>query len=147
MVATALDRIRAAIEAVDDGRLVAVGWATVELDRAALELAALLGLTTGTFVPADDSTALGGRCRVASGVLPDGLTLALLEPNTEGRLAGRLARMGEGPAAVWSSVGADVARGLTGARPGPFGLERLLPGGPAQGPYRLVIGGPGTIAP
>ena len=144
MVASALDLIRIALETAGEGRHVAVGWATIELDRAALELAALLGLAVDAFVPTEDSVALGGRCRVASGVLSDGLSLALLEPNTEGRLAGRLARTGEGPAAVWTSIG-DAAAGLADARPGPFGLERLLPGGPAQGPYRLVIGGPGTI--
>ena len=144
MAVSALDLIRIALDTAGEGRHVAVGWATIELDRAALELATLLGLAVDAFVSAEDCVALGGRCRVASGVLSDGLSLALLEPNTEGRLAGRLARTGEGPAAVWTSIGGTSTR-LAGARPGPFGLERLLPGGPPQGPYRLVIRGPGTI--
>lgn len=148
MAATVLDRIREALLAAGDGRSVAVGWATVELDRAAVELAVLLGLTPEAFVPAGDSLALGARSRVAAGVLPDGLSLAILEPIAEGRLAGRLARLGEGPAAVWSPFGAGTSGKASAARSGPFGAERLVPGGPAQGPYRLlIVSAPGTIPP
>ena len=70
MPPTALDRIRDGLAAAADGSAVAVGWATVDLDRAAAELAGALGLTPDVFVPADDSIVLGAACRVATGVLP-----------------------------------------------------------------------------
>ena len=53
---------RDALAALD---LVAVGWATVELDRAAAELASALDLAPGAFVPA-------GRRGGAWGALPGG---------------------------------------------------------------------------
>jgi hypothetical protein len=148
MGSTVLDSIREALDAAGASRPVAVGWATVELDRAAAELAGSLGLTPDAFVPEHDSVVLGARCRVAPGVLPDGLSLAILEPIAEGRLAGRLARLGEGPAAVWAPPEPGVTADGSGGRPGPFGPERLAPGGPVQGPYRLlIVDAPGTIPP
>ena len=148
MGSTVLDSIREALEAAGASRPVAVGWATVELDRAAAELAGFLGLAPDAFVPEGDSVVLGARCRVATGVLPDGLSLAILEPIAEGRLAGRLARLGEGPVAVWSPPEPGLAAGRAGGQAGPFGRERLAPGGPVQGPYRLLIlDAPGTIPP
>jgi hypothetical protein len=154
MAPVALDQVRDLVaDAQADGRAIAVGWATVELDRAAYELARELGLSPEVFLPAADSELLGARCRVAAGVLPGGHSLAILEPNTEGLLAASLARHGEGPVAVWSTADDAAARddGATrnGARPspGPFGPERRVPGGPLHGPYRLLIGSaPGTIA-
>ena len=137
-----LERILAVLATASDERPpLALGWATVELDRAATELAAELGTVAAAFLPAADSVALGARCRVAYGVLPGGQPLAILEPRTEGRLAGRLARVGEGPAAIWSRAPAiRLGRRHPGpAQPGPFGPERLLSGGPAQGPYLLLI--------
>jgi hypothetical protein len=134
--------------AAGDGQPVAVGWATVDLDRAAAELAQHLGLATDVFVPAGDSVALGARCRVAAGVLPGGLSLAVLDPITEGRLAATLARRGEGPVVVWSTSESGGMMSRTRARPGPFGPERLRPGGPAAGPHRFLIDtAPGTIPP
>jgi hypothetical protein len=141
-----------------DARTVAVGWATVELDRAALELAAELGIASDRFGEAVGSPLLGARCRLAVGLLPDDVAVVLLEPDTEGRLAGRLARFGEGPAAVWLGV-ADIASAadalrLAGVatsidRPGPFGLERLVHGWPASmpsgDPDRLLVRRAGTI--
>jgi hypothetical protein len=139
---------------------VAIGWATVELDRATSELAVALGLPGAeTFRVAPRSEALGGAVRVASRVLQDGGSLAVLEPDTEGRLAGSLARLGEGPMAVWLAVaGAGTgleARGrrdldVSSARAGPFGAERLVLGGPGGTPGRyrlLVVRAPGTIQP
>lgn len=136
------------------GRPIAVGWATVDLDRAVEELGDALGLPSGRFAAAPDSRILGARCRVAVAVLPDESGLAVLEPTTEGRLAATLARLGEGPAAIWLAA-------VTGRRPGavaterdgtfsapydgPFGPERLIRGGPLQGPHRLLVGPPGTI--
>ncbi len=149
MTADPLERIREALAwAGDDGEPVAIGWATVELDRAADELAQALGTTSDSFVPAADSSALGARCRVASAALPGGVALAILEPSTEGRLAATLARVGEGPVAVWSRIGQDLARDDPAARPGPFGRERLVPGGSVHGPHRFLIGtATGTIRP
>jgi hypothetical protein len=151
MAPSALDQLdEARTRAAGDEQLIAIGWATVDLDRAALELAGLLGVGPEAFVPVGDSVTLGGRCRVATDALIPGLSLVILEPTTEGRLAGRLARLGEGPVAVWlpagpaAAVGAHVSRG----QPGPFGSERLIAGGPSQGPYRiLVLTAPGTIPP
>jgi hypothetical protein len=134
--------------AVDDGRPIAVGWATVDLDRAAAELTLLLGLGRDAFVLAEDSVALGARCRVAAGVLPGGLSMAIVEPVTEGRLAATLAKRGEGPAAAWSIPAAGGIVSRTHARPGPFGPERLRPGSPVTGPHRFLIEtAPGTIPP
>lgn len=148
MPPTALDRIRDGLAAAADGSAVAVGWATVDLDRAAAELAGALGLLPDVFVPADDSIVLGAACRVATGVLPDGRSLAILEPITEGRLAGTLARLGEGPVAVWMARDGPARTNASSARSGPFGPERLLSGGPLQGPYRLLIETEaGTIRP
>ena len=146
MPTSALERIRDALtEAAADGPAVALGWATVELDRAAAELARALGLTPDAFAPAADSIALGARCRVAGGVLPGAISLAILEPVTEGRLAATLARLGEGPAAVWSATDPSARPDHSPnpdapvASPGPFGPERLVPGGPRYGPHRFLI--------
>lgn len=157
-----LDRLLAALAAETDsravrvtaGRPVAVGWATVELDRAARELGAALGIAARDFLGAVDSLALGARCRVAHRALPGGVALVLLEPATEGRLAASLARLGEGPTAVWLAVDDPPAAiaalrlarvGTSAERVGPFGTERLLIDGPIHGPHRLLIQPTGTI--
>jgi hypothetical protein len=137
---------------------IAVGWATVELDRAASELMHELSLPAGAFVPAADCDALGARCRVAVGAWAPGTAIAILEPATEGRLAEFLARHGEGPVAVWfgaASAASGSDHGPGSARPaaavraagaGPFGRERLVPGGPVDRIHRfLVAAEPGTI--
>ena len=155
MTDSALDRIRTARLAARDAigseaglaHPCAIGWATVELDRAASELARDLGVSTDTFVDARDSLTLGARCRVAADVLPGSLVLVLLEPSTEGRLAATLARFGEGPAVTWYKAEAGIDVETSGARPGPLGSERLVVGDPVRGPYRLLIGPEtGTIA-
>jgi hypothetical protein len=165
MVASTRERVEAALRVVADSpaarfagaRPIAIGWATVELDRAAAELAATFGLGDDGFEPAQRSTALGCICRIATGALPDGTSLALLEPDTEGRLAASLARLGEGPTAAWLQVAEtrlaiDALRtaGITVSiqRGGPFGPERLIVGGPVHGPHRLLVGpSTGTIRP
>jgi GNAT superfamily N-acetyltransferase len=130
---------------------VAVGWATVELDRAAVELAHLLVDGSG-FDAAPSSAILGARCRVGPAAAEAGLRIVLLEPETEGLLAAALARFGEGWAAIWvpdrASGTIDVAKrdvpavskALSAARPGPFGPERLSTRGAPAGPRRLVVG-------
>lgn len=134
-------------------RLASVGWATVDLERAAAEFEARWpGLRFIAPVSAD--VVLGARARVAgtdvSANGPAPIALVLLEPSTEGRLAASLARFGEGPTAVW--VTPDRAEGKpveprTSARfDGPFGPERLVLGGPIAGPHVLLLDGPaGTI--
>jgi len=126
-------------------RLRGLGWATVDLDRAVDEFERDLGLPSGTFVEALESTALGARCRVAVDLLA-GISVALLEPSTEGRVAAFLARFGEQYAVAWYGSKIAIVDGLTEVRPGPFGDERLVIGGPGRGPYRLLIASrPGTI--
>jgi len=153
------DRIRAfAAEAVSaaplpdgaGGRLVAVGWATVELERAVAQLAAAFDATPAIFVDAAGSAALGARCLVADGVLDDALLLAVLEPSTEGRTAAGLARWDEGPLVTWYAASSAPNQASEPGHPwlpGPFGPERLVGGDPLTGPHRLLVRvGTGTIA-
>lgn len=129
-----------------DRRIVAVGWATVDLDRAAVELAPLLEPGTA-FADAMPSEHLGARCRVGR-VRPGAAAaevVVLLEPYTEGRLTATLARHDEGWRASWevreraTVEGRSDAEALSSERPGPLGSERVVLGGPATGPHRLVV--------
>ena len=165
MLATPRERVEAALLAAADSpvcrvggaRPIAIGWATVELDRAAGELAEALGLEAELFEPAPRSVALGCACRVATGILVDGGSLVLLEPDAEGRLAATLARLGEGPWVVWLRAGEPMTAigrlrtvGVASSveRDGPFGPERLIVDGPVHGPHRLLVAGrTGTIHP
>lgn len=125
----------------------AVGWATVELDRAASELAHLLA-PGSAFTVVPRSVHLGARCRVGAAA-GDAGRIVLLEPDTEGRVAATLARSGEGWSATWRLTTRDAGTAPDGpstgtatvsaARPGPFGDERLLLGGPLAGPHRLIV--------
>ena len=125
----------------DAAGTLAVGWATVELDRAARELADLLG-PGSAFHDAPSSEALGARCRVGTDAAEGGVRIVLLEPETEGRLSATLARHGEGWVATWvaaTDASSSPVAQLSGARPGPFGLERLVLCGPVSGPHRFVV--------
>jgi hypothetical protein len=126
-------------------RVIAVGWATVDLDRTIQALSAHLDVAPEAFVAADDSQAIGGTGRVASGILPGGRSLAILEPVTEGVLAGALARWDEGPRIVWIETDGPGAAQVGVAVSGPFGPERLVAGQAADGLLRLVVPSPGTI--
>lgn len=126
--------------------VIAVGWATVELDRAARELGSAFGLQ---FVEAPGSAHLGCACRRSVATV-DGVHVVLMEPITEGRLAVTLARHGEGLAAAWlrddpgrAAVGrsSSAASATSAARPGPFGSERLVLGGHVSGPHHLLVQG------
>lgn len=150
LVAGTEDPIRRAI----DGRPIALGWSTVELERAAAELGAAFDVPAGRFLTARATAVLGARCQVAHGLLQGGISLVLLEPATEGRLAASLARFDEGPVATWlavpdlrAAVAALRAMGLqvSAAGDGPFGAERLVLDGPIHGPYRLLVQPAGTI--
>jgi hypothetical protein len=142
--------------AIAGARLLALGWATVDHDRAA-EMApgtrwkvvprdAPLG-ARGLLGDAAEIGAAAGAPRAAAAVL-------LLEPDTEGRVAASLARQGEGPAVLY--VGLPV-RAVTGARarlarlgirvasgPGPFGSEAAIMGAPASGPTLVLVDLPGA---
>ncbi len=122
------------------------GWATVELERAA---AALTGLLTpgAVFEEASRSAILGARClrsrargaAASDGVVDDADWIVLLEPDTEGRLAGHLARFGEGWAVTWTVGDGDGDRRRHGFTPGPLGEERLAEGRDIGGPFRLLL--------
>jgi hypothetical protein len=125
-------------------RLVAVGWATVDLERPAAGWRRSLAtdvLRRGT------DPHLGARVAAVDGVGG----LVLLEPNTEGRLAASLARHGEGPAALYvrsSRTAAELRSGgipLSAVDEGPFGPQVLVVG-PRFGPHVIVVldGRPGA---
>lgn len=95
-----LDRLEVG-DSVDDSpsataprgpRLAALGWATVDAER----LAAALGKPLTD--EAHDDPALGAT---GHGIASASLPLVLLEPATEGRIAAALARLGEGPVALY----------------------------------------------
>lgn len=128
-------------------RSIARGWATVDLDRAARELADLLR-AGAVFEPVARSGVLGASCR--RGIAADGShSILVLEPDTEGRLAAFLARHGEGWAATWLADDAGdsgIGSATPAPSPGPLGPESLEPGGPPAGPFRLRVQ-PATIEP
>jgi len=113
--------------------IVAVGWATVEADRARREFDGLLG--TAVWLPLERDPLLGARPWRRSARPPaDGdVDLLVLEPDTEGRIAAFLARFGEGVAVVCVR-GAGSSGDLAGA------AGRLVAGGPAWGPHVVVLG-------
>ncbi|MEX2183626.1 MAG: hypothetical protein WEC14_04220 [Chloroflexota bacterium] len=127
----------------DSPIVLAMGWATVDTDRAVVEMAHLLR-PGSDFRIAAPCQHLGARCwiGVARDDTPDGVGLiVILEPSTEGRLAATLARHGEGWCATWEVAGAardDPTARASVRRDGPLGLERLVPG-PTAGPHRLVV--------
>jgi hypothetical protein len=128
----------------------AVGWATVDLERALAELRAgsgeLAALAASLAVdPGADGDErrdgwLGARCRILGGG-GAGPALVLLEPDTEGRLAATLARFGEGSVVRWVRRPPDGAGLVAGGslRPGPFGPEGLVASPRPWGPHLLVV--------
>jgi hypothetical protein len=120
--------------ALDDGppRLLASGWATVDIERTVADLGAADADAT------HDDELLGARAwRVDGGPV----ALLLLEPSTEGRLAAALARRGEGIVALY--VSADTP-GPGALRPTALGVPgRLLPHERPWGPFVIrVAAGP-----
>jgi hypothetical protein len=125
-----------------DGRELAVIVATVDLERA---------LGAGAFPPelADatvDDELLGARVAI---VPTGGAELALAEPSTEGRLAGLLARRGEGDVGRYIEAPVTLGelnrlatdRGVLLSRPanGPFGRQVLVLGADPAGPQVLLV--------
>jgi hypothetical protein len=126
-------------------RKVVGGWATVELERAAREVAdTLAALGRPRLEPASPDSLLGATAHLLR--FPDDKDLLLLEPSTEGLLAGSLARFGEGSVALYLVAGPEAARvardaGFTLSAPGggPLGRERRVLGGPRWGPHLLLV--------
>jgi hypothetical protein len=120
----------------------ALGWATVELDHAAMSLGIRFGAGFG---PAPADRLLGASVRRSADRSPE---LLLLEPNTEGRLAGALARHGEGPVAVYLRTTDLMAVERLRVREGdgPLGRQQLFLDGPAAGPFLILVGAaPGRV--
>jgi hypothetical protein len=129
-------------------RVVGIGWATVELDRAATELSSTAGYDVEW---AEPDALLGATARIgrATGA---GSVAVLLEPSTEGRLAAFLARHGEAPAVLYLApragrLEAAVAR-LAAARiwtrggNGPLGPAALVLGRSADEPQLILVAVP-----
>ncbi len=134
---------RAAIERSPGRRVeaevAAVGWATVDLDRAEAELGAAFATT---FEAAPRDALLGATVRRSARTEP---TVLLLEPDTEGRLSGALARYGEGPVALYlrlaagATIPAPPAGFVTRAGSGPLGPARVVLSGSPWGPFLLFV--------
>jgi hypothetical protein len=141
---SAADAIRVAASERDpwlaDLPVVGIGWATVELDRAARELGGM-----ARFDPAPRDAALGASARRAPLGDRTRPALILLEPDTEGLLAAALARFGERVAAAYlgplDRADIDDTPGLGPSLPGPLGPARLVIGRPPWGPHVLVLAG------
>ena len=145
-------------------RFLALGWATVELDRAASSWPDV----RWEAAPRESlvgARSLVGRARIRADAPPVGpvpadaaradpvpadvITIVLLEPDTEGRLAASLARHGEGPAVIYvraplattSVMPARLARLGIRARAGtgPFGPEWAVHGPLASSPTLVMV--------
>jgi hypothetical protein len=120
--------------------IVGIGWATVELDRAANELSGV-----GTFEVVARDAALGAAARRARKHDRTRPALILLEPDTEGLLAAALARFGEGVRVIYlgplDRADVDDTPRLGPPRPGPLGPVRIVIGRPPWGPHTLVMAG------
>jgi hypothetical protein len=126
----------------DEAAVAAVGIATVDTDRFASERG-------WSLVQAESDRQLGAVVHRVRGAPMAGLTVLLLEPDTEGRTAASLARLGEGPVVLYvrptggsaaaAARAVDLGVRISAVRPGPFGNERLLLNGPPWGPHVLLV--------
>jgi len=125
-------------------RLVGIGWATVELERAAEQFWDAFmnaGLPDPQWEPATREGLLGAAAWFEPGDAGRP-AIVLLEPDTESRLAATLARFGEGVAAVYLQPAGD--QGVESSRvgrpsPGPLGTSRIVLAGPTWGPHAIVV--------
>jgi hypothetical protein len=107
-------------------RLAAIGWSTVDHERAERELDSLFA-SEAEWAELRRDPVLGSRAWLRGGsAAADGPALVVLEPDTEGRLAASLARFGEGVAVIYLGDGP----------PAPGTLVR---GGPRWGPHAIVL--------
>ena len=150
----------------DPGRLrtLAEIWATVDLERS------LAGLRTPTATGsaganpdpatidpghAAEDPLLGARVLVLT--TDDGRRIALAEPSTEGRLAGTLARHGEGHVGAYLEAPVDLdvvgaraaAANVSLSRPafGPFGRSVLVLPGKLTGELLILVERPAVPSP
>jgi hypothetical protein len=138
--------------------IVGIGWATVELERAAEDLDAAFvraGMPKPAWSPGPRDDLLGASAWVSHEWWPtwgpdEPPSIVLLEPDTEGRVAATLARFGEGVGAVYvaprpddEASRADPAR-LGRPAAGPLGAGRLVLARPAWGPNVIVLDRRGT---
>ena len=143
-VARCLAELATAGLVIPDGSPVAaVGWATVDIDRATADLAVEAAVDGSLVRPAPDDEALGAIARRID--LIDG-PLLILEPRTEGRLAAALARRGEGPVAVYlaapgprasTDCTSPMAARLAATRDPLGGQSRLVRPADPWGPFVL----------
>lgn len=133
--------------------IVGIGWATVELERAAEELSAAFvraGMPQPAWVPAPRDDLLGATAWVSHEWWPtwgndDPPAVVLLEPDTEGRLAATLARHGQGVGAIYVRARpSDPPTRIDPVRigrplPGPLGRGRLVLARPTWGPHVVVL--------
>jgi hypothetical protein len=127
--------------ALEGATLVAIGWATIEIERAERELDAAIG-EGGSWADASRDVLLGARAAVYRAVAAKRPRLVVLEADTEGRLAASLARRGEGVAAVYVTVrrGAVLAAGAFGIPAGgPLGRGRRVARGGIGEPSIIVL--------
>ena len=120
-------------------------WATVELERALLDLDQPLERVA----TASDDPHLGARVVIIDIGDAGADRLVVAEPSTEGRLAAALARHGERTVGRYVAVAAEltsIARraaraGVSISRPaaGPFGQQVLVLAGPVGGPYLILV--------
>lgn len=112
-------------------RLVGIGWATVDIERTAA------GLQGADMRPAEQDELLGARAwRTTAGPI----ALVLLEPITEGRLAGALARRGEGIVALYLRSEVPLEGAL---HPTAMGVPgRLTSGARSWGPFVILVAEP-----
>ena len=104
-----------------------VGWATVDAERAFRELDGVLG--PATWVPDVRDAPLGASVWRCDPSPSDDVSLFVLEPDTEGRLAAFLARFGEGVGAVYVAGGGDGSRVVAvNPRWGPYAIVRSRSG-------------------
>jgi hypothetical protein len=118
--------------AADAVRLAALGWGTVDLERAA----EAFGRPSQGDLVGDTLLGARGQALATSGAF----RIVLLEPSTEGRLAAALARHGEGPVTLYLSGG----RAIDDDEP----PDAAAPAATALGPGRLAHaprGGPFVI--
>jgi hypothetical protein len=122
--------------------IVALGWATVDLDAVRERIESDAGFGAFDAAPRDDH--LGARAAVHRPGHDSGEPIeVLLEPDTEGRVAASLARHGEGFAAIWfgpaAGTGQERPEGFGSLADGPLGPARLLLGGPPWGLSVLLL--------